>query len=372
MIGGAETQAKLICRYLCDQGCNVTVLTRHFKELRKHELLDGYTIQRIPAYGPGKIASLIFFCAAVLYLIRNSRSIDIIQASQMGVPAWCAVFFKILFKKPVVLKPEGMDLEFAMRNPWRRRITKLILKTADAFVAISKNHAEHYQRLNLPVEKLTHIHNAVEAPVISQVKTDAMERFGLPPGKINFTFTGRFEPVKGLNVLLGAWRKLPVNILKGSSLLIAGTGSLEEASQSRVRAEKIDNVIFLGQLDNVTDLLQISSVLINTSYYEGTSLSILEAMANGLAVIASDVAGNRELIRHGESGLLFAAGDENGLIQCIKKCFDSPNLRIKCGEGARQTFQENYDFAKNSIQYLELYKRLCGARCRCNSKRPAS
>lgn len=329
-------------------------------------------VRRVPAFGPGKLASVTFFFAVVLYLIKRSRSIDIIQTSQLGVPAWSATLFKIFFKKPVVLKSEGSDLEYAMACPWRRRVTKLILRIADAFVAISKNHADLYRKLKLPVEKLVCIPNAVEAPVISNVEKDTLERFGLPPGKINFAFVGRLEPVKGLDVLLGAWRKLPEHILKGSNLVIAGTGSLKDSLQFRTRVEKMDNVFFLGKIDDVTALLQISSVFMNTSFYEGSSLSIMEAMACGLAVIASNVAGNCELISHCESGLLFTAGDEDELVKCICNFFDSPELRKKCGKRACQVFQEKYNFAKNSLKYLELYRRLCGAPGCFNDKGPAN
>lgn len=372
IIGGAERQAELICRYLLDYDFNVTVVTRHYKGLRKHEIIDRYAVKRIPAIGPGKLASMTFFIMTVFYLIKNSRSIDIIQASQMGVPAFSATLFKLLFKKAVVLKSEGNDLECAIACPWRRRVTKLILRMADAFVAISKNHADLFRSFRLPAEKLVFIPNAVEAPDMSEVKKDTLERFGLPAGKINFAFTGRLEPVKGLDVLLGAWRKLPEDILAGSNLVIAGTGPLKNSLQSCTRTEKMDNVFFLGEIDDVTALLQISSVFMNTSFYEGTSLSILEAMACGLAVIASDVAGNCELISNGESGLLFAVGDEDELVSRICKFYNSPDLRRKCGVRAFEVFQEKYDFAKNSLKYLELYRRLCDGSRRLNDKRQVS
>jgi glycosyltransferase involved in cell wall biosynthesis len=315
-------------------------------------------VKRIPAFGPGKLSSVIFFIAVLLCLIKRSHSVDIVQASQLGVPAFSAVLYKTFFKKAVVLKSEGSDLEYAAVGLWRRPVTRLILQIADAFVAISKNHVDLYRGLNLPEEKLVFIPNGVEVPLDTELGKHTSERFGLPPGKINFTFTGRLEPVKGLEVLLRAWGKLPENVLKNSNLVIAGTGSLKNSLQSAARNEKMDNVFFTGKIDDVTALLRISTVFLNTSFYEGTSLSILEAMASGLAIIASDAGGNRELISHGESGLLFAAGDEDELAGCICKFFHDPVLLSRCGEGAAQVFQEKYDFAKISLKYLELYSRL--------------
>lgn len=350
-----------------EHGFNVTVLTRHYKGLPKHEIIDRYAVTRIPAFGPGKLASVVFFVSAVFYLIKRYRSIDIVQASQLGVPSFSAVLYKLFFKKAVVLKSEGSDLAYAAVGRWRRLVTRIMLRIADAFVAISKNHVDLYRSFKLPDEKLVFIPNGVEAPLMPEVKNDTLVRFSLPHGKINFTFTGRLEPVKGLDVLLRAWRKLPEYVLEGSNLVIAGTGSLKESLQSSTREEKLDNVFFTGKLDDVTVLLQISSVFLNTSFYEGTSLSILEAMACGLAIIASDAGGNCELINHGESGLLFTAGDEDELAGCICKFFDSPELRRKCGERARLAFQEKYDFAKISLKYLQLYGRLGESSRRCQA-----
>jgi glycosyltransferase involved in cell wall biosynthesis len=90
------------------------------------------------------------------------------------------------------------------------------------------------------------------------------------------------------------------------------------------------------------------------SDFEGTSLSLMEAMSNGLPILASDVPGLRDMITDGHNGLLFGRKDAASLKQCLLRYFKDPGLRVEMGNNAFADFTENYSFETVLNRYLDI------------------
>lgn len=110
-------------------------------------------------------------------------------------------------------------------------------------------------------------------------------------------------------------------------LLLVGKGDQKDVLSDLVKELKLDgSVFFLGYRNDIDNLLALSDVLVTASYREGLPVNIMEAMASGLPVICTDVRGQRDLIKNGENGFLYAINDESGFSEAVEKLAADPDI----------------------------------------------
>jgi glycosyltransferase involved in cell wall biosynthesis len=191
---------------------------------------------------------------------------------------------------------------------------------ADAVVAVSNAVAASVT--GLPV---TVIHPGVPIP-------DLAARPSAPRGEFVIGAVGRLEPGKSYADLIRALPKLPHSV----RLEIAGDGNAAEALQQLARDLGVgDRVTLLGWVQDLRRYYTRWSLFAHPSQSEGFAISILQAMAAGLPVIATSVGGTPEAIIDGESGLLVPVGQPDALAAAISRVVDDPNLGASLGGQAR-------------------------------------
>ena len=137
--------------------------------------------------------------------------------------------------------------------------------------------------------------------------------------------------------------------------LHVGSGDLEVAERRLVGdLGLVGRVTFAGQRDDVPELLQASDVFVMPSAREGLGNSCLEAMSCGLPVIASDVAGLRDLVVNGETGYL--AESEDDLARAMAELYQSQRLRTSRGRAGRARAEADFNIEKSVTSYLRLYR----------------
>jgi len=114
-------------------------------------------------------------------------------------------------------------------------------------------------------------------------------------------------------------------------------------------------MLFLGQRDDVAAVIAASDVFVLPSLYEGTSLALLEAMAAGKPIVASDVPGNRDILRDGETALLCPPDAPDVLAGAIARLVAEPALAAALGAAARAEAREKYDISGMTDAYLTLW-----------------
>lgn len=163
-----------------------------------------------------------------------------------------------------------------------------------------------------------------------------------PGEEIVFIYVGRLAPEKGLPTLAEAFsREAP--LLPAIRLQIVGDGPLREAVERTARRDGWQARLSLeGQLDRdqTRRILRSADVFILPSRFESMSYTLLEAMACGLACIATDVGGNRDLVIPEKTGLLVPAGDPAALGEAIKRLADSAQLRRDMGAAGQLRARE--------------------------------
>ena len=179
-------------------------------------------------------------------------------------------------------------------------------------------------------------------------------------------YVGRLTEDKGLHVLLAAWRELKQPI----PLTIAGGGPLSDFI--REQTQTMQNVTFLGEVPHagIVDLMKKAGVLIVPSvWYEFLPLTIVEAYATGLPVIASNLGSLATLIRHGVTGLHFPAGDHRALARTVERML-GPESDVghdigTMGDNARAAFLADHSAEGNYKALMAIYQR---AVARANSQ----
>jgi glycosyltransferase involved in cell wall biosynthesis len=162
------------------------------------------------------------------------------------------------------------------------------------------------------------------------------ETLGLGADDVVLGCISRFDPIKRLDVLLAAFHRL-VGRFPRATLLLVGAGTEEE----RIRRLAFDmglpdRVIFTGFLENPARVYPVLDLYVSASQKEGLPLSLVEAMCSGLAVVATDVPGHRDVVTHGKTGLLVPANDSAVLADAILSLISNPVRRRAMGEAGRR------------------------------------
>ncbi|MFX0194952.1 MAG: glycosyltransferase family 4 protein [Candidatus Hodarchaeota archaeon] len=176
-------------------------------------------------------------------------------------------------------------------------------------------------------------------------------------GKPSILFIGRVSKEKGCDCLLRACKRI-ADQGKSFKLTLVGDGDIKCFSDMAVELGIDGRVIFAGYRREVSGFLKESEIFIFPSMGEGLPISILEAMAYGLPVIASNVGGIPEAIQHGENGYLVPAGDQLSLADMIGKMIDEGReKRYIMGLRNKKKVLKSFSGKKMVEEYLEIYKK---------------
>jgi glycosyltransferase involved in cell wall biosynthesis len=212
----------------------------------------------------------------------------------------------------------------------------------DAYIALTEFSRQKLVSGGLPAEKMTVKPNFVHlAPAI-----------GSGDGGYAL-FVGRLSEEKGVSTLLAAWKQLAAEI----PLKIVGDGPLAETVKSATKESR--GIEWLGKLahDRVLELMQRAKLLIFPSvWYEGFPMSIVEAFAVGLPVVASDLGAMSSLVRHQQTGLHFPAGNADELVAQVRWAGTHPDSVQEMRRAARNEFESKYTAKQNHEMLLNIYQ----------------
>jgi len=173
------------------------------------------------------------------------------------------------------------------------------------------------------------------------------------------TMVAAFEIRKDYDTVIDAAVKL-CSLSKKAIFLLIGEGSTKTSIMQKVPAEMLGTQIhFLGMRDDIESIHQLTDVgLLITAPCEGLSNSVIEYMAAGKPVIASEGGGTGELVQNGETGYLVENKNSAQVIQKLKTLMDDQHLAAILGENGQKWVQDNLDIKKMTDSYLGLYKRM--------------
>lgn len=236
-------------------------------------------------------------------------------------------------------------------NAWRSVLANRMASWfTDALVTVSENAASVARDIErVAPSKITVLRNGVDTQLF---RPSAEIGKGQAPRAI---CVARLDPVKDHGTLLYATRRI-ADALPDLHLDLVGDGpSRQEIERLTSDLLLTDKVALLGARDDVQSLLSRAAVFLMTSTSEGISLTILEAMACGLPVVVTDVGGNREVVMHGETGLLVPPRDPVALAEAALTLLRDPSRRMAMGKAGRQRAEALFDVRTMVASYERLY-----------------
>jgi glycosyltransferase involved in cell wall biosynthesis len=369
-IGGSEVQAQRISKAFIESGQTVYVLTRRFGErlpqgLTPNDSLHGIPIVRLSSRGPKKLGSLTFLVLGLYYLLRFGRR-DIYHAHSSGAPAWIAVLAARLLKGHSIIKLRGgrCHYEEQLSTKWRQWLLITQCRLADHIIVVNSDVEKLLkEHLRIPDKRISRIPNAVDAskysPVTEDKKKNIRTKLNYPINKLIALSVGRLEHVKGSDILLRAWSRLDLETRANSLLLLVGDGGDRDRLIKLLPSLEIaESVVLVGAQENVADYYTLADFFLLPSRMEGFSNALLEAMASGLPVLASDTGGAKDLIQAGINGLLFPSGNDEQLTEKIELMLSIQDHWALMGDNARRTVIEYADLKQVAEQVNDLYRKL--------------
>ena len=169
-------------------------------------------------------------------------------------------------------------------------------------------------------------------------------------------FLGRLSPEKGVRTLISAWERMNGSI----PLRIAGDGPLREELEAEIKRRRIAGVGVLGRVPDAELLAEMKRarfLVLPSEWYEGLPLTIAEAFACGVPVVASRIGSMIELVEDGRTGLHFTPGDAEDLAAKVEWAWNHPEEMAAMGRAARAEYEAKYTGARNYEMLLEICRR---------------
>ena len=252
--------------------------------------------------------------------------------------------------------PQGTNPK---HNFLRRRLAPFI----DRYVPVSDDLQRWLRQVvAIPEAKITLIKNGVDTSRFQAIAGGATAS-PWQPGDFVIGTVARVQDIKNHRGLVEAFVMLRAMLPQQQGRLrlsIVGDGPLLPALKAQVAAAGLDDVVWLpGTRSDIAQLMHSFSLFALPSFAEGTPVSLLEAMACGLPVVASRVGGIPEVIEDGEHGTLVAPADSGALAAAIARYVEAPALAARHGSAARARIEHHYSMTAMLAAYTALYDALC-------------
>jgi glycosyltransferase involved in cell wall biosynthesis len=324
-------------------------------------LLDKIKAAGVPVHCiPKKRAIDIGFLHRLIGLLRAGRY-DLIHCFSVTAELWVSIAHAFVRKPALIVSMRDMGHGLSPRQ-WT--IKRALCRNADAIIANSQRAAD---RLEAELDGKRHVEmvpNGVVAPASLSPERRAEVRAALPIPRrdaIVVLFVGRLAAQKNIPLLFEALTRFDPP--QRPVLLLAGSGPLGDELKAKAASLGLGaDAVFLGDRSDIGDVMQAADLVVLPSHDEGMSNVVLEAMAAGCAVLASDVGGNPEVIVDGQSGLLFAAGNLNALAERLATLVADEAKRADIGCKARERIADNYSIPALIERTSAIYRRVLDTR----------
>lgn len=306
----------------------------------------------LPRFGMTLAPSLLFLAVkpVVEEMLRTGEGFDLIDAHYFYPDGVVAVMLGKAVSRPVVVTARGTDLNLIPDYAVPRRYIKWAAANADGLVTVCEALRTRLVKLGVAPDRVVTLRNGVDPTMFRPTdRTAVRERLGLPgPALLS---VGLLIERKGHDLAIKALPALPE-----ATLLIAGDGPERTNLERLARLLRVeDRVRFLGQVPHeaLPDLYTAADCLVLASSREGWANVLLEAMACGTPVVASDVWGTSEVVNHPAAGLLLRDRSARSVADAVRTLLASPPRR----EDTR-AYAETFGWDSTTRGQLDLFARI--------------
>lgn len=337
--GGAERQASLQAEELVRRGHSVDVVCPRSSG-HASQVINGVRVHRLPRVDRRPFRTISYLAVLAAFLLLRLGRYDLVHVHLANAQADVAVVAARLLGRASYLKvAAGGPLGELARFRRVARITRYYgIRHASLVQAISDEIRRDLINAGAAPSRIREIPNGVllgNRPTANS-RLAMRQRFGISATAIVVIFAGRLERDKGVTDLLEAWKAGPP---AGAVLAIIGSPGIKDPVAMDLLPA---NVEYLGWTPDAQAHIAAADIFVLPSHAEGMSNALLEAMAAGVACIATRVGAAETMIRDGEHGLLVDAGDAKALGNALRRLVDSADLRSALGAAGRERVGDRY------------------------------
>jgi glycosyltransferase involved in cell wall biosynthesis len=246
---------------------------------------------------------------------------------------------------------------------WKRRLVNPLLARFDgAIIAVSHELRDYMIESGFPRERVRVIHNGIE-PAHAATPLDrrrARTLLGLDERAFVVMTVARLDPVKDLGTLLDAFA-IARKRVPSARLVIVGDGPERQRLEDRAgRDDLAGSVVITGYRSDVRALLPAADIYASSSISEGVSITILEAMATGIPVVATAVGGTPEILSDGAGGILVPSRDPARMAAAISSRAEDHRRRTALAAAARRRLETSFTIDRMVDDYARSYRGLAG------------
>jgi glycosyltransferase involved in cell wall biosynthesis len=347
--GGTERLVVEICRQLADRvESTVCCLDEKGKLAAEVEELG------IPVVALGRQPGFHPSLARRIAAIIKERHIDVVHCHQYS-PYVYGLLASLITRVRLVYTEHGRLTSEPIRK--RQLVNPLLALLPGRICAVSAALKGHMVREGFPAHCIRVVHNGIDpgARITAGQRRVVRASLGLPDDAYVAGTAGRLVTVKNVPVMLQAHALLRRSI-PSAHLVVVGDGPERAALEQQALALGIAGAVtFTGYRSDVRNVMAALDVYLNSSLYEGVSLTILEAMAGGLPVIASPVGGNPEVVIDRETGYLIPSRPQAIADGLARLAHDERQRRVM-GDAARWRVIRHFSIARMVDEYAAAYR----------------
>ncbi len=240
---------------------------------------------------------------------------------------------------------------YLLKNKWLDRKTAHWI---NKFIVVSESLREQFLVRGYPADKLVRVYNGVDIPPGNMDRTKLKKELGISQNVPMVGIAGRLTQQKGIDTFLKAASGISSSVF-GVEFVVVGDGELRGKMERLATQLKLDKKVkFIGYRKDILDVMASFNILLYPSRWEPFANTILEAMAVGTPVVASNVGGNAEAIEDGETGFLFPADNAKEAATVVTRLLDDPEqLKIVAANAKRSV--RKYSVAAMANGHQQVY-----------------
>ena len=356
--GGIEHYCETLYPRIVEQGHSVDLFARSSYVNKPWFSVSEYKGMRIICLPSFPLRGLDAFTNSFFAaLVASYKNYDVVHFHALG-PALFSVIPRLFSSAKIVVTCQGLDWQRLKWGKFSSKIIRLGEKTAAIYaheiVVVSKALRTYFAKTHRirPI----YIPNGPGEYLESDSNLESVKSFGLIPEKY-LLFLGRLVPEKRPDLLIQAFKILKKT---GWKLAIAGGDSdtTEFTKKLHELAEENPDIVFTGEVkgSRLAEIVKGAGLFVSASELEGLPLAMLEAMREGIPVVASDIAPHRQLL-DSDRGLLFDSTSVLACAKALEQAMLHPEQLTVVAEKAQAHVKANYDWSKITADNLAVYDR---------------
>ncbi len=376
-IGGAELVVHHLATYLSKKGHEVVVFTH--KKNQEAKFKTDYRIACYPRTPEKYVRFLQGYIFMIFLLSFNRREkFDIIHV-HVAKMAFYALKIKKFIGTPIIVTTHGGDIQKypsinygARLDPFWSSKIEYAIRNADLLTSIGSSTRREYEVIGAQSTKIVDIPNGVDYKRFKSEYEDVRGILNLDPGAKLLLSVGRYHPKKGYEYLVEAMPQIVSNCENVKCLIVGkrlntlkplikqkGVQDYIKLVEEQAFNPSSNAVIDLKKMPNdfLYNIYRSSDLYISTSLIEGFALTIIEAMAAGLPIVATQVEGNEDAVKNGQNGLFIPPKNSEALAKRVIELVNNDTQRAVYAKKSKE-LSKKYDWKDIAHAYLSAYKNL--------------